>query len=57
MEKVKTKKHPCPDCVDCLWCADTRCSLCLKKGCQKKLTFREQIELYERINREEKEKP
>jgi hypothetical protein len=51
MEVPKLKKHPCPDCVDCLWCADTRCQLCLKTSCQKKLSFQEQIELYESINK------
>ncbi len=22
------KKHPCPDCLECQWCADARCTLC-----------------------------
>ena len=22
------KKHPCPDCRFCQWCADSRCNLC-----------------------------
>lgn len=57
MEMVNTKKHPCPDCVDCLWCADTRCSLCLKSACPKKLTFQEQIALYEKINSGKKDLP
>ncbi|MFH0919621.1 MAG: hypothetical protein V1913_04615 [Fibrobacterota bacterium] len=34
------KKHPCPDCDSCQWCADERCRLCRKRshcsGCQKK---------------------
>lgn len=48
-----TKKHPCPDCLQCQWCSDTRCSLCLrpKKPCRRKLTQAEQIALYESINR------
>lgn len=48
----KEKKHPCPDCTFCQWCSDDRCRICLgKKGCRKKLSQAEQIELYERINR------
>ncbi|NLV25146.1 MAG: hypothetical protein GXY54_10250 [Deltaproteobacteria bacterium] len=47
------KKHPCPDCRECLRCSDERCRLCLKgKSCRrKKLTMTEQIALYEEINR------
>ncbi len=47
------KKHPCPDCRHCLWCTDTRCSVCLResKPCQHKLSQAEQIALYESINR------
>lgn len=47
------KKHPCPDCRRCLWCTDTRCSVCLResKPCQRKLSQTEQIALYESINR------
>ena len=47
------KKHPCPDCRRCLWCTDTRCSVCLgeSKSCQRKLSQAEQIALYESINR------
>jgi|LGOV01.1.fsa_nt_gb arsenate reductase len=47
------KKHPCPDCRHCLWCTDTRCSVCLRKSkpCQRKLSQGEQIALYESINR------
>ena len=54
MEQPRPKKHSCPDCVECLWCVETRCQLCLKTSCQKKLTFQEQIELYESINRKSK---
>jgi hypothetical protein len=25
------KKHPCPDCRFCQWCADSRCNLCLPR--------------------------
>ncbi len=47
------KKYPCPDCRRCLWCTDTRCSVCLgkSKSCQRKLSQAEQIALYESINR------
>jgi len=24
------KKHPCPDCHFCQWCADSRCDACLQ---------------------------
>lgn len=47
------KKHPCPDCRQCQWCSDTRCTVCLRepKPCQRKLSQAEQIALYESINR------
>lgn len=45
------KKHPCPDCKACQWCHDDRCRLCLRSGsCRKKLSFAEQIALFESIN-------
>lgn len=45
------KKHPCPDCKACQWCHDDRCRLCLRSSsCRKKLSFAEQIALYEKIN-------
>ncbi|HEY1405583.1 MAG TPA: hypothetical protein VF857_03150 [Spirochaetota bacterium] len=31
-EESETKKHPCPDCYSCQWCADERCALCLKRA-------------------------
>lgn len=48
------KKHPCPDCTCCQWCSDDRCRLCLRsgKGCGKKLSLAEQIELFDSLNRE-----
>ncbi|NMC74111.1 MAG: hypothetical protein GYA56_07115 [Geobacteraceae bacterium] len=47
------KKHPCPDCRCCQWCSDSRCGVCLKRcpGARRKLSLREQIELYESLNR------
>ena len=44
------KKHPCPDCRMCQWCADERCRLCLQSGCRKKLSMAEQIARYEALN-------
>ncbi|MRR56319.1 MAG: hypothetical protein EG822_17770 [Deltaproteobacteria bacterium] len=47
------KKHPCPDCICCQWCSDSRCGMCLRqKGrSSRKLSLQEQIELYERNNK------
>lgn len=47
------KKHPCPDCQSCQWCSDARCRVCLRRGSGacRKLSLREQIELYEALNR------
>ena len=37
MEKKSIlKKNPCPDCTFCQYCSQTRCSMCLPKGCKKK---------------------
>lgn len=48
----RAQKHPCPDCRQCQWCSEDRCRLCLHSGveCRKKLSFAEQIALYERLN-------
>jgi hypothetical protein len=52
------KKHPCPDCHFCQGCSDARCHACRgdkNRQCQtrqcRKLSLREQIALYERVNR------
>lgn len=47
------KKHPCPDCAFCQWCSDDRCRLCLdrKPANRRKLSLREQVELYEAVNK------
>ncbi|CAH2031925.1 hypothetical protein [Trichlorobacter ammonificans] len=46
------KKHPCPDCRFCQWCSDDRCRRCRNENCcRRQLSLREQIELYERINK------
>ncbi|GFO54013.1 hypothetical protein GMSM_10200 [Geomonas sp. Red276] len=51
------KKHPCPDCKFCQWCSDDRCRICRPgKGCARKLSLAEQIELYERLNSEKEKK-
>ncbi len=51
------KKHQCPDCHFCQGCSESRCQAC--RGCRagdpgpsgRKLSLREQICLYEAINR------
>lgn len=55
---MEEKKHPCPDCQFCQWCSDIRCAACLGHGrsSKKKLSMAEQIELYEKVNREYAEK-
>ncbi len=51
------KKHPCPDCRMCQWCSDTRCHVCRGQGPpEEHLSLTEQIELYERLNKEDFEK-
>jgi hypothetical protein len=50
------KKHPCPDCHFCQFCAETRCLTCTnernrgKAAVCRKLSLQEQIQLYERVN-------
>jgi hypothetical protein len=50
------KKHPCPDCCFCQFCAETRCLTCMsernrgKATACKKLSLREQILLFEKVN-------
>jgi hypothetical protein len=34
-EIAGAKKHPCPDCNFCQWCADSRCDACLQ-SCSRK---------------------
>jgi len=49
------KKHPCADCRFCQWCSDERCRLCQNRNCcRRQLSLAEQIELYERLNRNRK---
>lgn len=54
--KPAQKKHPCDDCASCQFCSDARCQRCRADSCRRsseparKLSIREQIELYERIN-------
>lgn len=54
----KAKKHPCPDCSFCQFCAETRCLACRsERNCGKgatckKLSLREQVLLYEKVNAE-----
>lgn len=39
--KKEKKKHNCTDCLECGWCSDSRCSLCVKASkstyCKNKL--------------------
>jgi D-arabinose 1-dehydrogenase-like Zn-dependent alcohol dehydrogenase len=53
------QKHPCPDCRQCQWCSEDRCRLCLKStaGCRKKMSFAEQIALFEQLNASVPDKP
>ncbi len=49
------RKHSCPDCRFCQICSDARCSSCRKEResqtiCSKKMSFSEQIRLYNEIN-------
>jgi hypothetical protein len=52
------KKHPCDDCRQCQGCSPTRCHLCRGQGggeAERRfagLSLAEQIELFERMNRE-----
>jgi hypothetical protein len=48
----RQKKYPCPDCHYCQWCSDDRCRLCLRSDCCKKLSIAEQIQQYEKLNRD-----
>ena len=56
------KKHPCPDCSFCQSCAETRCLACRSEKNRgsaapcKKLSFHEQILLYEKVNAKASEK-
>ncbi len=53
------RKHSCPDCGFCQLCSDARCQSCLSgtgdsdDGCSRKMSFSEQIQLYDRINEED----
>jgi len=46
------RKHPCHDCQHCQWCAEDRCRLCRSGAAasRRKLSFAEQISLYEQLN-------
>lgn len=57
LHRDEHKKHPCPDCHFCQGCSESRCQACRggKNRCRsqpaRKLSIREQICLYEEINR------
>jgi hypothetical protein len=54
---AEAKKHPCKDCHFCQFCSDARCCSCRgkqdgnAKAPGRKLSIKEQIALYEQINR------
>lgn len=54
-------KHPCPDCHFCQHCSNDRCSACRGKksgssgSLYRKLSVKDQILLYERINAQDKQ--
>jgi len=55
--REEPKKHPCADCHFCQQCSDVRCEACrcqrigLEKRLDRKLSLREQSQLFQRINR------
>lgn len=58
------RKHPCPDCHFCQDCSDARCHACrsernrhCKAQCRQKLSLRDQIALYEELNRSDGSPP
>jgi len=52
------RKHPCPDCLFCLQCSETRCNACRgKKNKRHKMTLAEQIQLFEDINQGNRQAP
>lgn len=58
-----TRKHPCGDCHFCQFCSDDRCSACRGKKSDsqgalcRKLSVKDQILLYERINAQGRQDP
>ncbi len=47
------RKHQCPDCFFCQLCSDSRCNSCRGGGKSepcRKMSFSEQIRLYETVN-------
>lgn len=54
--QTSVKKHRCADCYCCQFCSDNRCNACLgeknrREGpMTRKLSLREQIRLYDKIN-------
>lgn len=52
-EKDIFKKKPCDDCKMCQSCSETRCQVCRNLKCKtrkNRLSFQEQIMLYNRLN-------
>ena len=42
-----SRKHPCPDCRFCQWCADSRCSLCRDNPANERLKEIEPFKMVE----------
>ena len=56
--QAEKKKHPCRDCGFCQQCSESRCVVCRAQRAKhmdplRKLSIREQIALYEQLNRAE----
>lgn len=48
------KKHKCADCSFCQMCAESRCNLCRNRSkqlCRSKLSLKDQIEFYDKLNK------
>jgi hypothetical protein len=46
------KKHPCPDCNFCQFCAEIRCIACRREKSKPKLSAEEQIRRFEELNQD-----
>jgi hypothetical protein len=53
IENGTLRKNQCKDCNVCQTCSESRCNLCRNVKCgtkNRKLSFAEQVELYNRLN-------
>lgn len=59
VRETAVKKYPCADCHFCQFCSDSRCAACRQGkrrpegSLSRKLSIREQIQLYDAINSKE----